>query len=105
MTQKPKRHDLDYDLGHETNSQENEQPGDNDRAAIAAAQILQTEQGKFLIAHLRKLTIEKGSIPQQAPDGVAMGMILAYSEGERDLVRKIEQLIERGRNLDVRTSK
>jgi hypothetical protein len=70
-----------------------------DKAAIAAAQILQTENGKILMEHLKNHTVYRTNLPSQAPDGQAMAILMGHLEGEKNLYWYLEQLILKGSNL------
>jgi len=67
-----------------------------ERAAIAAAAILQTDNGKILMEHLRNHTEARSNLPQSAPDGQMMAILMGHQEGEKNLYRYLEQLITRG---------
>jgi len=69
------------------------------KAAIAAAQLLQTEQGKTLMDFLEKRTIRQVNFPE-AKDGQSMAMFMAHQEGEKNLYRYIEMLITKGRKVN-----
>jgi hypothetical protein len=61
------------------------------------AQLAATQDGKFILEHLRHRTIERPNMPMSAPDGVAMGMLMCHQEGEKNIVRYMEQCVEKGR--------
>lgn len=65
---------------------------DNDVLAHAAARSLSGADGERLMRHLRAITLERALGPD-APDAH-----LRHLEGQRQLVRHLLALIERGRN-------
>jgi len=66
------------------------------KAAIAAAQILQTEQGQVLMDFLEKKTVHQSNLPSTAADGQSMAMLMAHLEGEKNLFRYMKLLIKKG---------
>jgi len=76
------------------------QEAEERKAAIAAAQILQTEQGKVLMNFLEKKTVHQSNLPSSAADGQSMAMLMAHLEGEKNLFRYIKLLIKKGGNLN-----
>lgn len=61
-----------------------------------AAKVLNTADGKALMDHLRKHTIERPNMPSQASDGQSIAIFMAYQEGEKNLYRYMEKLIKQG---------
>ena len=68
-----------------------------DRAATAAAQVLQSEGGKVLLEYLRQQTECRSNMPADAKDGQQTALFMAFQEGEKNLYREINQLIKKGR--------
>lgn len=66
------------------------------KAAIAAAKLLQTEQGEILMEYLRNHTERRSNLPQSASDGQMMAILMGHQEGEKNLYRHLEQLINKG---------
>jgi hypothetical protein len=65
------------------------------KAAIAAAKLLNTENGKVLMDFLEKRTVHQPNFPD-ASDGQKMAIFMAHQEGEKNLFRYIKSLIEKG---------
>ena len=76
-----------------------DQQVDEEQAAKAAATVLGTEAGKTLMVYLEQITIKRSNMPTQAPDGQAMGMIMAHQEGEKNLVRVLQSLQRKGTKI------
>lgn len=76
-----------------------EQADKRQRAAWAAAKLLNTEDGKVLLDYLRDQTIEKPNMPSQAADGHSLAIMMAHQEGEKNLYRLIESLIKTGEKV------
>ncbi len=68
----------------------------NNEIACTFYALFHTENGKKVIEHLKKMTIERGSFPQAAQDGVMAAMLMSVREGENNLLRQIEVLIRTG---------
>lgn len=58
--------------------------------------LFQSALGQEVLAHLRKRTIERPTMPNAAADGHAMGMLMSLREGENNIVRYIESMIKNG---------
>lgn len=65
------------------------------RAAIAAAKVFGTEDGKFLLDFIEKTYERAPNIPN-APDGVSMAIFMGINEGQRNLIRVLRALIKKG---------
>ncbi|MEQ9811422.1 MAG: hypothetical protein RLO50_01475 [Azospirillaceae bacterium] len=70
-------------------------PPDAAAASRAAARLFATPDGLLLLAHLRRLTVER----VLGPD--AGDAALRFLEGQRALVRRLETLIATGREPPV----
>lgn len=70
-----------------------------DSAAKCAAAIFSSDEGKTLLQYLRQDTIEQPNLPSQAMDGIGMGYLMSVLEGEKNLCRKIERLIKKGKEI------
>lgn len=58
--------------------------------------IFKTPRGQEILRQLRERTINKPCIPEVCSDGMALGMLTVYREGENNLYRWIIEEIKAG---------
>ena len=58
--------------------------------------LFQSELGQEVLAHLRKISVEKPTMPQSASDGHSLAMLMSLREGENNIVRQIERFVKNG---------
>jgi hypothetical protein len=98
------RNPLAWDLEEEPNPQLKKAQEEQESLDFAYAQTFATTEGKRVLEHLRKHTIEAGTWLSSLPYEKAIAHGFAR-EGQNALVRNIEQRIERGRNGNATSRK
>lgn len=61
----------------------------------AIRRIADTEDGKQLFKHLKKHKVNRALMPNSVGDGQALAMIMAFKDGEANVVRELINIVEK----------
>jgi hypothetical protein len=70
-------------------------PPKPDPEVLEIGKFFLTDLGQMTLRHLKRMTVEKSTVPAQANDGVQMAMLMALREGENNVIRKIESYVKK----------
>ncbi len=62
----------------------------------AYARLFETQDGKVVLEHLRKMTVDRDLSLPAGGDGHAMGLTMAFQSGENNVYRAILKMMKRG---------
>jgi hypothetical protein len=62
---------------------------------LAVRRIADTDDGQVFFRHLTRHKITKRCSPNFGRDGIAIGMAMAFADGEANVIRELNNIIER----------